>query len=40
MVFPTKAQTVSDAENEFTDEANLLASNRDESKNIFIKTED
>jgi hypothetical protein len=40
MVFPTKAQTVSDAENEFTDEANLLASNRDESQNIFIKTED
>ena len=39
MIFPTKAQTVDEAESDFTDETDMLASHRDESQNIFIRTE-
>jgi hypothetical protein len=34
MVFPTKATTVEEAENEFTDEVDLLASRRDEDRTV------
>jgi len=40
MIFKTDAQTVDEAEAEFTDETDILASRRDESHNIFVKTED
>lgn len=39
MIFPTKAQTIDEAESDFTDETDMLASHRDESQNIFIRTE-
>jgi hypothetical protein len=39
MMFSTSARTVQEAEGEFTDETDILMSRRDESENIFIKTE-
>ena len=40
MIFKTDAQTVDEAEAEFTDEIDMLASRRNESHNIFVKTEE
>lgn len=40
MIFPSEAQTVAEAEAEFTDETDLLMSHKDESLNLFVKTEE
>ena len=38
MLFATKATTVADAENEFTDEADTLMSRNEDAKNFIIIT--
>lgn len=38
MLFPTEAKTVEDAERQFTDEADRLASHRDDARNAIIVT--
>ena len=40
MIFKTNAKTVEDAEAEFTDELENLASHRQECGNVFVKTEE